>query len=73
MTSDLKLKKIGYINAEVHAAGEMKHGPIALIDDGVPVIVIARGGRASPSDRTVRRRSPMGFLKTIYVGEFVGF
>ena len=69
----------------------MKHGPIALIDDGVPVIVIApfnsliektfsnmqeviaRGGRASSSARTVRCRSLMGFLETIYVGEFVGF
>jgi len=37
----LKLKEITYIHAEGYAAGEMKHGPIALIDDGVPVIVIA--------------------------------
>jgi len=37
----LKLKEISYIHAEGYAAGEMKHGPIALIDDGVPVIVIA--------------------------------
>ena len=37
----LKLKEISYIHAEGHAAGEMKHGPIALIDDTVPVIVIA--------------------------------
>ena len=37
----LKLKEISYIHAEGCAAGEMKHGPIALIDDGVPVIVIA--------------------------------
>ncbi|MBT5752684.1 MAG: glutamine--fructose-6-phosphate transaminase (isomerizing), partial [Rhodospirillaceae bacterium] len=41
----LKLKEISYIHAEGYAAGEMKHGPIALVDDGVPVIVIA------PSDR----------------------
>ena len=41
----LKLKEISYIHAEGYAAGEMKHGPIALIDDGVPVIVIA------PTDR----------------------
>ncbi|MBI4184042.1 MAG: glutamine--fructose-6-phosphate transaminase (isomerizing) [Proteobacteria bacterium] len=39
----LKLKEISYIHAEGYAAGEMKHGPIALIDDGVPVIVIAPG------------------------------
>ncbi len=37
----LKLKEISYIHAEGHAAGEMKHGPIALIDETVPVIVIA--------------------------------
>ncbi|MCC6469131.1 MAG: glutamine--fructose-6-phosphate transaminase (isomerizing) [Alphaproteobacteria bacterium] len=37
----LKLKEISYIHAEGYAAGEMKHGPIALIDKAVPVIVIA--------------------------------
>jgi len=37
----LKLKEISYIHAEGYAAGEMKHGPIALIDDKVPVIVMA--------------------------------
>ena len=37
----LKLKEISYIHAEGYAAGEMKHGPIALIDEHVPVIVIA--------------------------------
>ena len=37
----LKLKEISYIHAEGYAAGEMKHGPIALIDDQVPIIVIA--------------------------------
>jgi glucosamine--fructose-6-phosphate aminotransferase (isomerizing) len=40
----LKLKEISYIHAEGYAAGEMKHGPIALIDDGVPVIVLAPSG-----------------------------
>jgi glucosamine--fructose-6-phosphate aminotransferase (isomerizing) len=37
----LKLKEISYIHAEGWAAGEMKHGPIALIDEGVPVVVLA--------------------------------
>jgi len=41
----LKLKEISYIHAEGYAAGELKHGPIALVDEDVPVIVIA------PSDR----------------------
>ncbi len=37
----LKLKEISYIHAEGYAAGEMKHGPIALIDEAMPIIVIA--------------------------------
>jgi glucosamine--fructose-6-phosphate aminotransferase (isomerizing) len=41
----LKLKEISYIHAEGFAAGEMKHGPIALIDRGVPVIAIATHSR----------------------------
>jgi glucosamine--fructose-6-phosphate aminotransferase (isomerizing) len=45
MEGALKLKEISYIHAEGYAAGELKHGPIALIDDSIPVIVIA------PSDR----------------------
>ena len=40
----LKLKEISYIHAEGYAAGEMKHGPIALIDETVPVIVCAPSG-----------------------------
>lgn len=41
----LKLKEISYIHAEGYAAGELKHGPIALIDENVPVVVVA------PSDK----------------------
>ena len=44
MEGALKLKEISYIHAEGYAAGEMKHGPIALIDDGVPVVVCAPSG-----------------------------
>jgi glucosamine--fructose-6-phosphate aminotransferase (isomerizing) len=40
----LKLKEISYIHAEGYAAGEMKHGPIALIDENMPVVVIATKG-----------------------------
>ncbi|MFQ5774998.1 MAG: glutamine--fructose-6-phosphate transaminase (isomerizing) [Kiloniellaceae bacterium] len=40
----LKLKEISYIHAEGYAAGEMKHGPIALIDETVPIIVCAPSG-----------------------------
>ncbi|MEQ8395064.1 glutamine--fructose-6-phosphate transaminase (isomerizing) [Thalassobaculum sp.] len=41
----LKLKEITYVHAEGYAAGEMKHGPIALIDENVPVVIVA------PTDR----------------------
>jgi glutamine---fructose-6-phosphate transaminase (isomerizing) len=40
----LKLKEISYIHAEGYAAGELKHGPIALIDENVPVVVVAPPG-----------------------------
>lgn len=45
MEGALKLKEISYIHAEGYAAGELKHGPIALIDENAPVVVVA------PSDR----------------------
>ncbi len=45
----LKLKEISYIHAEGYAAGEMKHGPIALVDEDVPVVVLA------PQDRLYRK------------------
>ncbi|HNQ92223.1 MAG TPA: glutamine--fructose-6-phosphate transaminase (isomerizing) [Alphaproteobacteria bacterium] len=56
----LKLKEISYIHAEGYAAGEMKHGPIALIDDNVPVVVLAPHDRmfektASNIQETVAR------------------
>ena len=41
MESALKLKEISYIHAEAYAAGELKHGPLALIDSEMPVIVVA--------------------------------
>lgn len=41
MEGALKLKEISYIHAEGYASGELKHGPIALIDENVPVIVVA--------------------------------
>ena len=51
MEGALKLKEISYIHAEGYAAGEMKHGPIALIDENVPVIVLAP--RDKVFDKTV--------------------
>ncbi|KZZ51891.1 hypothetical protein A3758_29155 [Oleiphilus sp. HI0118] len=43
MEGALKLKEISYIHAEAYAAGELKHGPLALIDADMPVIVVAPG------------------------------
>ena len=52
----LKLKEISYIHAEGYAAGEMKHGPIALIDENMPIIVIAPSTRCSTRPpRTCRK------------------
>jgi len=45
MEGALKLKEISYVHAEAYAAGEMKHGPIALITEEVPVVVVATQGR----------------------------
>ena len=45
----LKLKEISYIHAEGYAAGELKHGPIALVDEAMPVIVVA------PSDELIEK------------------
>jgi glucosamine--fructose-6-phosphate aminotransferase (isomerizing) len=47
----LKLKEISYIHAEGYAAGEMKHGPLALIDEDMPVVVIAN--RSAVYDKVV--------------------
>lgn len=53
----LKLKEISYIHAEGYPAGEMKHGPIALIDERVPTVVVA------PRDRTYEKT--MGNIKEV--------
>ena len=51
----LKLKELAYMHAEGFAAGELKHGPIALIEDGVPVIVVVPSprGRAVMHDKVI--------------------
>ena len=48
----LKLKEISYIHAEGYPAGEMKHGPNALIDENLPVVVIATRDESNPSSMT---------------------
>ena len=47
MEGALKLKEISYIHAEAYAAGELKHGPLALVDENMPVIAVA------PNDRLI--------------------
>jgi glutamine---fructose-6-phosphate transaminase (isomerizing) len=52
----LKLKEISYIHAEGYPAGEMKHGPNALIDEKLPVVVLATRDPASPKAASCTRR-----------------
>jgi glucosamine--fructose-6-phosphate aminotransferase (isomerizing) len=44
MEGALKLKEVSYVHAEAYAAGELKHGPLALVDEHMPVIAVAPGG-----------------------------
>jgi glucosamine--fructose-6-phosphate aminotransferase (isomerizing) len=60
----LKLKEISYIHAEGYPAGEMKHGPNALIDENLPVVIIATRDVASPQSMT-RYEKTMSNLKEV--------
>lgn len=67
MEGALKLKEISYIHAEAYAAGEMKHGPIALLDENVPVVVIAPNDELlektmSNVQETRARKAPVIFV-----------
>ena len=53
----LKLKEISYIHAEGYPAGEMKHGPNALIDENLPVVVLATRDPASAEDRMLYEKT----------------
>lgn len=68
MEGALKLKEISYIHAEAYAAGELKHGPIALIDENMPVIVVAPTDRLSAklmsNVETVRARNGELYILT---------
>ena len=59
----LKLKEISYIHAEGYAAGEMKHGPIALIDENMPVMVLAP--RDSATDAGVNYEKILGNIQEV--------
>jgi glucosamine--fructose-6-phosphate aminotransferase (isomerizing) len=62
MEGALKLKEISYITAEGYAAGEMKHGPIALIDDSVPIVVL------SPSNDVLFEKTASNVQETVARG-----
>src|ERR1700751_6049730 len=53
----LKLKEISYIHAEGYPSGEMKHGPNALIDENLPVVVLATRDEADPASMTLYEKS----------------
>src|SRR5262249_11046844 len=53
----LKLKEISYIHAEGYPAGEMKHGPNALIDENLPVVVLATHDRASVESKMLYEKT----------------
>lgn len=77
MEGALKLKEISYIHAEGYAAGEMKHGPIALIDKDVPIIVIAPSGRlyektVSNMQEVIARKGQVYFFTDIKGAEVDG-
>src|ERR1700726_1502977 len=60
----LKLKEISYIHAEGYPAGEMKHGPNALIDEKLPVVVLATQDRRDP-DSVLRYRRTLEVMKEV--------
>ncbi|MDG3087088.1 glutamine--fructose-6-phosphate transaminase (isomerizing) [Vibrio hannami] len=74
MEAALKMKEISYIHAEAYAAGELKHGPLALIDADMPVVVIAPTNdlleKLKSNVEEVRAR---GGLLYVFAGENAGF
>jgi glucosamine--fructose-6-phosphate aminotransferase (isomerizing) len=72
MEGALKLKEISYIHAEGYAAGEMKHGPIALIDEAVPVIAIAPGDKWFPKTVSNLQEAAARGGRVIYLTDKAG-
>ncbi len=69
----LKLKEISYIHAEGYAAGEIKHGPIALVDENVPVIVVAPSDHLFPKTASNLSEINARGGRTIFIGDEMGF
>src|SRR5437764_13294682 len=63
----LKLKEISYIQAEGYPAGEMKHGPNALIDQNLPVVILATCDRNDPGS-VLRYEKTLSNLKEVKAG-----
>ena len=57
-----KLKEISYIHAEAYAAGELKHGPLALIDADMPVVVVAPSNELLKQIKTSKKYARGGLL-----------
>jgi glucosamine--fructose-6-phosphate aminotransferase (isomerizing) len=74
MEGALKLKEISYIHAEAYAAGELKHGPLALIDAEMPIIVVAPNnellGKLKSNVEEVRARGGILYVFTDKDNEF---
>ena len=68
----LKLKEISYIHAEGYAAGEIKHGPIALVDENVPVIVVAPSDELFPKTASNLFEVNARGGRTIFIGDADG-
>jgi len=68
----LKLKEISYIHAEGYAAGEIKHGPIALVDENVPVIVVAPSDGLFPKVASNLAEVNARGGRTVFIGDAAG-
>ncbi|NPA76441.1 MAG: glutamine--fructose-6-phosphate transaminase (isomerizing) [Candidatus Diapherotrites archaeon] len=66
--ASLKLKEIAYVHAEAYPAGESKHGPIALVEDGFPVVFVAHSSRLSDIDGNIHEMRARG-ASTVLVAD----
>ena len=72
MEGALKLKEISYIQAEAYPAGELKHGPIALVDETMPVVMIALPGQLFAKSLSNLREVASRGAKVILISDLSG-
>ena len=65
----LKLKELSYIHAEGFASGEMKHGPIALIEDGLPIVALLAADEIWPKPVAICARASRAWGQIILITE----